>query len=31
MIVSGPVDFEIVAGWVEIGRKRAAAPMYQAR
>ncbi|HEY5846678.1 MAG TPA: hypothetical protein VIT42_07810 [Microlunatus sp.] len=31
LIVSGPVDFELVARWVEIGRKRAAAPMYQAR
>lgn len=31
LIVSGPVDFDIVAQWVEIGRKRASAPMYRAR
>ncbi|HEY5784819.1 MAG TPA: hypothetical protein VIT65_08575 [Microlunatus sp.] len=31
LIVSGPMDFDTVAHWVEIGRKRAAAPMYRAR
>lgn len=31
LLMSGPVDFDVVAEWVEIGRKRAAAPMYRAR
>lgn len=31
LIVSGPVDFDVVARWVEIGRKRGTAPMYRAR
>lgn len=31
LVVSGPVDLDEVSKWVEIGRKRGAAPMYQAR
>jgi hypothetical protein len=31
LIVSGPVDFNLVARWVEIGRKRGSAPMYRAQ
>jgi len=31
LVVSGPVDLDEVAKWVEIGRKRASAPMYRAR
>lgn len=31
LIVSGPVDLDVVAQWVEVGRKRGAAPMYRAR
>lgn len=31
LLVSGPVDLDRVARWVEIGRKRGAAPMYRAR
>jgi hypothetical protein len=31
LIVSGPVDLDVVARWVEIGRQRGSAPMYRAR
>ena len=31
LVASGPVDLDRVARWVEIGRRRGAAPMYRAR
>lgn len=31
LVVSGPVDLDTVTRWVEIGRRRASAPMYRAR
>ena len=30
LVVSGPVDLDAVAKWVEIGRQRGSAPMYRA-
>ena len=31
LVVSGPVDLDMVAKWVEIGRQRGSAPKYSAR
>ena len=31
LMTSGPVDINIVARWMDIGRTRGAAPMYRAR
>jgi hypothetical protein len=31
LVVSGPVDLEVLATWIQIGRKRALSPMYRAR
>ncbi len=31
LIVSSPVDLDVVARWVEVGRQRGSAPIYRAR